>query len=73
MYLGLIGFLIFLYYFLFNFYKKRFYRAAYKVVSAFMSKKTKEKVRVLGKEADLMMYFNKQSLILEYGGTSDPN
>lgn len=49
-----------------------FYRAAYKVVSTFMSKKTSDKVRVLGDDSELLQYISKENLIKEYGGDSDP-
>lgn len=37
-----------------------------------MSKKTTEKVAVLGEDAQLLEYFQKFNLIKEYGGDSDP-
>lgn len=41
------------------------------VVSAFMSKKTNEKIQVLADDSELLNYFAKDSLIKEYGGTSE--
>lgn len=37
-----------------------------------MSEKTSKKVRVLAEDSDLLQFFNKQNLIKEYGGDSDP-
>jgi hypothetical protein len=45
-----------------------FYRMMFDIVKAFLSKKTIEKVKVLGGNEDLLQYFDKENLSIEYGG-----
>jgi hypothetical protein len=45
-----------------------FYRMMFDIVKAFLSKKTIEKVKVLAGVEDLLQYFDKENLSIEYGG-----
>lgn len=45
-----------------------FYRAIWKIVSIFISKRTEEKIHLLEKEADLQYFIEFSNLDEEYGG-----
>lgn len=49
-----------------------FFRAMFTVVKTFMSEKTGNKVKVLAKDTDLLDFFDKNKLLIEYGGSSEP-
>ena len=49
-----------------------FFRAMFTVVKTFLSDKTANKVKVLAADQDLLNYFEKHKLLLQYGGTSEP-
>ena len=46
-----------------------FYRAMWKIVSIFVSKRTEDKVNLLEKAQDLTKFINLDNLDQEYGGT----
>ena len=49
-----------------------FFRAMFTVVKTFLSEKTANKVKVLAADQDLLNYFDKTKLLIQYGGTSEP-
>jgi len=48
-----------------------FYRMMFGIVKAFVSKKTLEKISILGSTEDLLDNFNKEDLLIEYGGVTE--
>lgn len=48
-----------------------FYRAMFEVVKVFLSEKTAKKVKVLAEQSDLLTYFDKENLSIEYGGVPE--
>lgn len=48
-----------------------FYRTMFDLVKTFLSKKTIEKVKVLAGNEDLLTYFEKENLSVEYGGVPE--
>lgn len=48
-----------------------FYRAMFEVVKLFLSKKTLEKVTIIAENSDLLQWFDKDSLSIEYGGVTE--
>ena len=49
-----------------------FFRAMFTVVKTFLSEKTANKVKVLAADQDLLNYFDKAKLLIQFGGTSEP-
>jgi len=45
-----------------------FYRMMFDIVKAFLSEKTAKKVKVLADQQELLQYFDKENLSIEYGG-----
>jgi len=48
-----------------------FFKAMFKITRPFLNQKTKDKIKIISKQAELLKYFDSDCLLKDMGGTSD--